>query len=491
MKLLENKQKTSIIHKLFIFLIFLTFTFPLLSQERFRKSPPYPDPLNELNLPKVESAPLSNGLNVTVARRENLPLISLQLVILVGESSSPENLPGLATLTANMISRGAMNLSSSKIEEILESIGGNFSTSTFLDYSLFTFTFLEEYLDEALEVLSKMILQPTFLKREIVNEKRNMFYSLRDKGREPEFVARRQLFKLLFQNHSYQNAAYTEEVFRNISQEDILTYYDKYYRPNIASVVLVGNLNLRIAVRKVSHYLNTWKRKELDRRFIPLPPPSSKEKICLVDLPQAKDSTIYLGNIIFPRNNQDYFPFIVLNQVLGGTTGSRLFMNLRESKGYAYFAFSEVEFFRSCGIFMLKAKVRPEVTYFSVRESLKEIEGIIKEEVSSFEVEQAKSYLIGNFPFKIDTFENSCYRISEAVAFQLPNDYWNNYYENIMLINAEKVFEVAQKYPLLTPVVIIVGDKEKIMEHLGEFEEVEIYNSKGELQFKQIKGVDK
>jgi predicted Zn-dependent peptidase len=469
----------------------LIFVFPLFSQERFRKSPPYPEPLNELNLPRIESATLTNGLNVTVARRENLALISLQLVIFAGESTSPENLPGVATFTANMLSKGAINLSSSEIEEILESIGGNFSTSTFLDYSLFTFTFLEEYLDEALDVLGRMILRPTFLKREIDNEKRNLFYSLREKGKESEFVAKRQLFQILFQNHSYQNAIFTEEVLRNITQENIFAFYDEYYRPNNASIVLVGNLNLPTAFRKVSHYLNTWRRKELDPHSVPSPEPSNEEKICLVDLPQANDATIYLGNIIFPRNNLDYFPFTVLNQVLGGTTGSRLFMNLRESKGYAYFAFSKVELFKACGVFMVNARVRAEVTYFSVKECLKEMEGIKKKEVSSFEVEQAKSYLIGNFPFRIETFENSCYRISEAIVFQLPNDYWNNYYENIMLINAERVFQVAQKYPLLTPVVVIVGDKDKILEHIGDFEEVEIYNSKGELQYKITKGVEK
>jgi len=487
MKTREQNLKKRKVYWLPFFMTFLIFALPLQAQERYRKSPPFPEPLDELKLPKIESFSLSNGLGITVARREGLPLISLQLVIMAGESHSLERLPGLATFTAKMLTKGSTDLSSSQIEEIIESVGGNLSVSTFLDYSVFTFSFLEEYLDEALEVLSRMILLPSFSRREIENEKRNMFYELRGRGNDPEFVARSQLFRILFQNHPYQRATYSEDFIKNISQRDVLSFYDQYYLPNNAHLILIGNLNLPTAVRKVSHHLNTWKNKNLKRQFIPSPEPSKKEKICLVDLPHAEDSTIYIGNVIFPKNSQDFFPFIVLNQVLGGTTNSRLFMNLRESKGYAYFAFSEVILFKRSGIFAVKAKVRPEVIYLSVKECLKEIEKIIKEEITSFEIEQAKSYLIGNFPLKIETFESFCSRISEAIAFTLSSEFWSRYYENIMLINTEKVFEVAQKYPLLTPVVIIVADKTKIMEYLNDFEEIEVYNSKGEFQYTQKK----
>jgi zinc protease len=476
--------------RLSFFFFFLIFIFPLQSQERYRKSPPFPEPLDELKLPKIESFSLSNGLGVTVARREGLPLLSLQLVIMAGESHSPEKFPGLATFTAKMMTKGAIELSSSRIEEIIESIGGNLSVSTFLDYSVFTFSFLEEYLDEALEVLSKMILLPTFPRREMENEKRTLFYELRRKGNDPEFIAQNQLFRILFRNHPYLKAAFTEDPIKNISHRDVVAFYDQYYVPNNAHLVLVGNLNLPRAVRKVSHYLNTWKNKKIESQFIPVPEPSKNEKICLVDLPQAEDSTIYIGNVIFPKNSQDFFPFIVLNQVLGGTTNSRLFMNLRESKGYAYFAFSEINLFKRSGVFLIKAKVRPEVVNSSVRECFREIEKIIKEEITSFEIEQAKSYLIGNFPLQIETFDSFCSRIAEAQAFALGNEFWNNYYENIMLINSEKVFEIAQKYHLLTPIIIIVADKTKIMEHLIDFKEIEVYNSRGELQYIQKKGVD-
>ncbi len=179
---------------------------------------------------------------------------------------------------------------------------------------------------------------------------------------------------------------------------------------------------------------------------------------------------------------------IVLNQVLGGTPASRLFMNLRESKGFAYYAFSEIDLFKACGVFFIRAKVRPEVAYDSVMEILKEIEKITKEKMPSYEIEQAKSYLIGNFPLKIETFDDLSLKVAQIQAFQLGEEHWSKYYENVMLIDSKKVFEIAQKFPILTPVVVIVGDIKTTLEHIRQFDEVDVYNNKGILQYSIRKG---
>ncbi len=476
----ENRLKLTLLLPL---LILFMQEAPLLSQERFRKSPPYPEPLAELRLPEIEPYFLSNGLAIAVIPRDNLPIINLKVIIFTGESPSLGNLPGIATLTAKMLSRGASYLTASEIEETIESLGGNFSSFTYPDYSVFSFTFLEEYLDKALALLSKMILKPAFTRREIENVKRSMFYDILRKNKDPEFLAKRQLFRLLFRNHPYKKITYNEDVIKNLSQRALLSFYNKYYRPNNALFVIIGNLNLSTASRSVSHYFSTWRRKDIKRLSIPPPKPYDKEKICFVDLPEAKNATIYLGNIVLKGNSQDAFPLMVLNQVLGGTHNSRLFMNLRESKGYAYYAFSELEFFNNCSVFFVKSKVRPEVTYSSIKEILREIEKTTNDKIPSFEIEQAKSYLIGNFPLQIETYDKLSSKISEIIALNLGEEHWSKYYENIMLVNAEKVFDRARKYPLLASVVVIVGDKKIISDYIRELKEVEVYDNKGILQY--------
>jgi predicted Zn-dependent peptidase len=463
--------------------------FGLRAQERFRKSPPNPDPLPELNLPQIQTAVLSNGLTIHVVNRRNSPVMTLRLMVLAGENCSPENFPGTATFTANILSRRTLRHSADEIEERIEAIGGNLSISTHPDYSMFTFSFLEEFLDEGLSILSELILQPSITRREMDNVIRSMYYDLLERISDPEIIARRQLFHILFKDHPYEKSLFHQDVIKNITQENLLSLLEKYYIPNNAHIILTGNLTLSIASRKVSSYFNTWERKE--KEFIPVsfPEPVEKKKICFVDLPNERDATIFMGNVMVPLSSQDFFPLIVLNQVLGGTATSRLFMNLRESKGYAYYAFSDLELFKACGVFLVRAKVRPEVTHSAVMDILLEMTRITEEKIPNFEIEQAKSYLIGNFPLNIETLNNLSLKVARIISLQLGEEHWNKYYENIMLIDADKVSETARKYPLLTPVVVIVGDKDILLSHLSEFEVVEVYDNKGALRYSMKKEI--
>jgi len=449
------------------------------SQERFRKTPPPPDPLAEINLPDIQTAPLSNGLSVSVIRQNTLPLLSIKLIIMTGESSSPSHLPGLATFASRMVNKGTSTRSSAEIEEAIESIGGEFSVSLYPDYTLISFTFLEEFLDEALDLLGDMILRPTYPNVEIDNVKRTMRYDLIGKYSDPEFLAIRLLQMILFENHPYRRIWYVEEVIKNYGRKDLIDFVGRFYRPNNAGLILTGNLNLSTATRKVSHYLGTWTRTEMTAAESDPPKPPDKKRICFFDLPQAKDVTIYIGTVITLPADKNIFPYLVMNQVLGGTPNSRLFMNLRESKGYAYWAFSELEFLKNCGVFSVKIKARPEVTFASVEESLNEIKKITSERISAFEIEQAKSFLIGNFALGLETYDDLSSKLSEILAFGLKEEHWNGYYENIMIINAEKVFEVARIAPLLTPVVVIIGDVRRLTEPLAELGEVEVYDHSG------------
>jgi len=474
--------------------VFTLFTFMLLSlslclgeQERFRRSPPYPEPYPEFSLPTIENHSLTNELDLAVVRRQDSPIISLRLIILTGEGSSPDDFPGLATLTARMLSKGTITLSASDIEERIESIGGNLTVEIFPDYSIFTLSFLEEYLDEALMVLSEMILRPTFPRNEIANVQRTMFYELASQNMDPEFLARRVLFQILFENHPYKKIAFNQGVIKNLSRRNIVSFFSDFYRPNNAKLVLTGNLNLETASRKVSRYLSPWEKKDLPYSLVPPLDPKEKQKVCFISLPKAKDATIYLGNIILPIASPDYFPFVVLNQVIGGTSNSRLFMDLRESKGYAYYAFSEVQFFESCGVFFIRAKVRSEVIGKALPEILKEIETVTKAQIPSQEIEQAKSYLIGNFPFNVDTIDKLSLKISEIQAFDLGVSHWESYQENIMRITSEMVSRMGQKYSLNTPVIMIVGDPE-ILNNMKEFDEISVYSTDGVLQYTISKG---
>lgn len=475
-------NKTSLLFFIALVWICLGCFSPPLSlsaQDRFRREVPDPYPLPLLNLPNIEPASLSNGLGLTVIRQNKTPVMHLRLLISKGENSSPENLPGMATFAANMLNRGAGSLNSDQIEEAIEFIGGKLDTEVYPDYTLFSFSFLEKYLDEALEILSKMFMEPTFLKLEIDNIKRTMFYDTRKKLTDPEFLAKKILYHVLFRNHPFRNIMFNDDVIKNYDREALISFFDSYYRPNNAQIVLIGNINLITATRKVTSYFNQWQKKDIENKDVPPPQPNSAVKICFIDLPTAKEATIYLGNILSPEIIDNMFPLLVFNQVLGGTPNNRLFMNLRESKGFAYWAFSEIEFFNHFALFFIRAKVQPESIYLSVNEIIKEIQNAARNRIPNGDIERAKSYLIGNFPLTINTMDQYARKISEKIMYNQGDDLWNNYYEGLSLVNSDDVFKTVNKTSLLTPVVVIVGDEEKLKGHLNRFEEVEFYNQNG------------
>jgi predicted Zn-dependent peptidase len=421
-------------------------------------------------------------LGIAIVRRQGNPVISMRLNIMTGESASPDSLPGIATLCARMITKGSVNMRAAEIEEKIESIGGSFTVDIHPDYTEFIFSFLGEYLEDALRLLGEILLRPTFPRLEIGNVQRSMFYELATQNNNPEVIARRLLYQVLFDSHPYRKIIFDQGGIKNLSRKDVVSFYSQFYRPNNAKLVLIGNLTLEMASRTASRYLSPWENQETNPPPIPFLNPGDQMKVCFIDLPQAKDATIYLGNIIFPISSQDYFPFTVFNQLIGGTTNSRLFMHLRESKAYAYYAFSETQFFKTCGIFLIRARVLTDFSYDAIQEILREINILRNIPIPSQEIEQAKSYLIGNFPLRMETYDDLSGKLAEIQTFGLGRDHWERYYSNIIRINSETVSQMGQKYSLHTPVIVIVGNNE-IIEYLKEFERVDVYSPNGEFRY--------
>lgn len=476
-------MKTQNRRKIIFFLVILSLVStdsPLLSQERFRKTPPIPEPLPSLELPEIHYRSLPNGFQIGMIQQSSHPVISLKIIIFSGESSSPQELPGLAALTANSLIKGAAEMSSSQIEERIDYMGGKFSMSIHPDFTLLSFTFLEEYLDRALFLVSRMLIQPTFLKREIDTVRTTLYYDLFNKRNDPDFIAEKQLLRLLFKDHIYERSVYNEDVLKFLTQDEIISFFDTNYRPNNAEIVLAGNLDFDAVEKKVRRFFGRWPRKEIKHPTAPPPEPFRSTKVCLIPTPGAIDATIHLGNVTVPPSHTDIFTLVVLNQVLGGTPNSRLFMNLRESKGYAYDAHSEIEIYKDCSVFSIHARVRPEVVESSIQEILNEIELITSKKIPGLEIEQAKSHLIGKFPLQIETYDNLTTQWAKIKAFNLGNEHWDRYYDNIKQITSEKLFELAGKVLLSTPAIVIVGDQNAVFNRFGAFiKEVDIYNEKG------------
>jgi zinc protease len=453
-------------------------------QERFRRTPPLPEaqPV-ELRLPPVETSVLSNGLTVAVAPRPGSTVVTLMLVIRAGEADSPPELPGLAAMTARMIGKGTRLLSANQLENMVEAMGATYSVTVLMDYTVLSLRVLAEQLDRAMLVLRIMALDATFSERELAAVRRNAFWELAERKKDPESLAWSHLLRVLFENHPYRTATYTEDVIKFISAKDAAAFYDRFYRPGNAAVLAFGDIDGPETAKRVSSHFAAWAGPAPERPPAVPPGPNMRERICYVESPGVENATIFAGNVIMDASDPAFFPFLVLKQVLGGTTGSRLFMNLRESKGYAYYAFSETEFFRECGVYWARALVRPGSIVPATREILGEIATLAAQPGPPAEIEEAKSFLIGNLPLRFSTPEGFGEWMARYVALGLDESHWDRALESLTRVNGERVREAARKHLAAKPVVVIVGRPEWVASLAAEFEVVEAYDTNGKLLY--------
>jgi zinc protease len=472
-----------------IILVVLMSTHPAGAQERFRRTPPLPDavPL-ELKLPKVETVVLPSGLTVATARRPEAPLVTLQLVVRAGEADSPPDRPGLAAMTGHMIGKGTKLLSADYFENAIESMGAKFSVTVLMDYTVLTMHLLQESLDRAIFLLRLMILDAAFTERELSAVRRTAFWDLFERKKDPEILGWRQLLRTLFENHPYQTATYAEQVIKFITVDDVAAFYSSFYCPGNAAVLVSGDIDAASVVKKITNHFSAWTNPTVERPPVLPPPPNVRDRICYVEAPDLQDAMIYAGNVIMDSSHPDFFPFLVIKQVLGGTTRSRLFMNLRESKGYAYYAFSETEFFRSCGVYWARARVRPEYIVPAAGEIVREIGAMSVAPAVPSEIEEAKSYLVGNLPTRFESLDGFAAWMARYVALGLDEGQWDKGPERFKLVNVERVQETARRHLSARPLVVVVGRPEWLGLYCSEFDAVEVYDTGGELKRTLNKG---
>ncbi|MBM3293079.1 MAG: insulinase family protein [Candidatus Aminicenantes bacterium] len=448
------------------------------AQERLRRPPPI-EPLAPLRLPELQSRELANGLKLWVAYREVSPIVSLHLIIGGGESAWPDKTPGLATLAAALLGQGTQSRRVSQIEEAVEAMGGDLVAEAGADAVHLRFRFLENSLDEALALVAEMILRPDYTDRAVQIAKTTVTYDLVDKERHPAFAARRHLVRLLFEGHPYGRSAFGREAIRAWTLKDFLEFLGRTFHPNNTQVLLVGNVTINTATRRVSHYLNMWPRRDLAAPPLPPPRPPARDRVVLVDLPGEADALILAGTTLPSFSPSEGAVLQVLNQILGGSLYSRLNLNLRESKGYARFATSETLALRAGGVFMIQASVAPGVLAPAVAEILAEVRKLAVSFPLPLEVEQAKGFLMANFPVSIERYDRYADRVAETIVLGAGEERWSRYQASIVGVDGESVSALGRRILSQPFVFVIAGAKEACLEHLAEFEPLDVFDAGG------------
>jgi len=440
----------------------------------YSKNLPKGGPNPKFTLPAIEKQKLSNGLEVWVVRQAELPIVSMNMVFKSGGTVDPTGKSGLASLTATLLDDGTRSRSAVEISNQLQDIGATLGTGSSWDAANVSMQTLTKNLDKALELYADVILNPTFPESELETTRRRALVGLMQRKDNPNAIASVVYNSLLYgKNHPYGNVMTGNETsIKSFKQSDLVNFYQTYYRPNNAVLIVVGDTSMSQIKPKIETAFAAWKPAQVPPMRVPDAAAFDRPGIYVVDKPGAAQSVINIGQVGVSRDNPDFYALQVMNTILGGGGSGRLFMNLREDKGYTYGAYSGFAFRRGAGPFTASAGVQTAVTKESVIEFLRELNGIRGAiPVTQAEFEANKQSLIRSFPGGFETNGQISNQLGNLVVYNLPDSTFNEYISKVNAVMLADVNRVANKY--LTPekmAIVIVGDRKAIELGLTQIE---------------------
>lgn len=445
-----------------ILLIALITVVPFYAQID-RSKRPQPAPAPEVKIGEYESFELPNGLKVFVVENHKLPRVTFNLFIDIDPVLEGEH-AGYVSAAGELLRTGTKTRTKDKIDEEIDFIGAELSTSP----NGITASGLEKHKEKILEIMSDIILNANFKQEELDKIKKQMLSAIAVSKDEPNAIANRVSSVLMYgKNHPYGEPE-TEESVNAITLDMCKKYYDSYFSPHKAYLAIVGDITLAKAKSLVQKYFGKWQKKEVPQNSYETPKQPLINKVCLVDRPSSVQSVIAICYPVELKvGSEDEIKASVTNLILGGSATGRLFMNLRESKGYTYGSYSRLKPDPLIGSFIAFAQVRNSVTDSAITEMLKEMKRIRSEKVNNEELEKAKNYLAGEFIRSLENPATIARFAINTARFNLPKDYYKNYLKNLSAVTADDILETAKKY--IKPgnaFILVVGNGEEISKNL-------------------------
>ena len=438
-------------------LVVLTLVFTLnVNAQLDRSVMPLGGPPPKIKLDKPKEFKLKNGIRVLVVENHKLPRINYSLrfdrkPIVEGEKA------GVISILGSMLGNGTTNIPKDEFNEEVDFLGASINVGF---GSGFAFT-LTKNNEKVLDLFSDAFINPLLTEEEFKNQKDKLIDGLKTQKKDIDAISSRVGDALSYgKNHAYGEFI-TETTINNITFQDILDYHQKYFIPNNVYIVVIGDVDYKNVKSLISEKFSVWEK----GNNIEDPEPILTEnvgftEINFIDLPTATQSSIqFTNNVDLKMTDEDYFAALMANDILGGGGEGYLFKNLREDKGYTYGAYSSLGANRyGVSKFRAGAKVRNMVTDSAVVEIIKEIGNIRREKVDSELLKNAKAKYVGSFIRNAENPQTIAGYALNIKLNNLPNDYYENYLENINSVTESDVKRAANKYfNVLNSRIIIVG----------------------------------
>ena len=414
--------------------------------------------------PLAERQVLENGLTLLVRSSRALPIVTIKVMVQAGSLWEQEGRAGLANLTALLLTRGTATRTAAQIDESVDFIGASLSSSADRDLSELDLTVLRKDLPKGLELLVDVLLHPAFEQGEIARKVQELGAALRKRQEDPGEVAHEVFNELVFGGHPYGRPLEGRETtIAAITRDEIVGFYRDHYTPERAFITVVGDVDRSEITGQIRALLGSWlKGKATVKRAMEPAPLQEKIVVKKVDR-SVTQANIVLGHQGIRRDNPDFYALTVMNYILGGGGfSSRLMERIREQKGWAYDVSSQFSPGLERGSFQVVLQTKNETAGSAVQEVVRELQRIREQGVTDQELADAKAYLTGSFPLRLDTNAKLAGLISSVEYYKLGLDYADRYRTLIDNVSKEDILRVARTY--LRPdgyVLVVVADQAK------------------------------
>ena len=464
--------------------------FPTLSErgpDVDRSRLPVPELKPEVRFPALQRATLANGLKVVLAERPSIPVVQFSLLVDAGFAADSLAAPGTARLAMDMLAEGTQRRTALEISDELALLGANLGAGCSLDTCSVSLNALRQNLDASLDLYADVVLHPVFPAADFLRRQEQRLAGIRREKAEPNTMALRVLPQLLYgKDHAYGepfSGSGTEEGVAKLTPDDMRRFHGTWFRPNNATLVVVGDITLAEVTPKLERLFGAWKPGDVPHKNLAAVPPREKPAVFIVDRPGSIQSVIVVGNLAPPKANPDEQAIEMMNKVLGGDFTSRINMNLREDKHWTYGARTSIPAARGQRPFWVSAPVQSDKTREAMQEISAELHGILgPKPVTDAEFARVVTNQTLRLPGTWETQASVAGSLADIVSFGLPDDYCQTYPDRIRGLKRDDLCRAAGAVVQADRLVwVVVGDRAKIEAGIRElnFGEVQFIDADG------------
>ena len=421
-----------------------------------------------LNLPPMQKTTLSNGLKVVLAERHAAPVVNFSMMVDSGYASDSLDMPGVASLSLRMLEEGTPTRGSLKIGEEFEALGANFSVNNNLDGAFVQLNALKATMARSLDVYADIVLHPAFPQNELDRLKKDQLAAIQREKSNPSAMALRVIPSLLYgKAHAYSlpmSGTGTEASVARIARDDLVNYHRTWFKPNNATLLVVGDTTLAEVTPLLEKAFGGWKAAEVPKKNLVEVAQPAKTVVYLIDRPGSQQSVIYGVQLAPPRNSPDTVQIGVVNTIFGGSFSSRINMNLREDKHWSYGVGSQLPPAVGQRLYMSSSPVQTDKTRESLHELVMEYANVAGgKPITPAELQDAQTNTTLGLPGSFETAGQLSNAYATILQYKLPENYFNTYTGTVMAMTPEQANALAARTIMPGKLVwVVVGDMSRV-----------------------------